>query len=66
MRKILISMSFIFVASVVLTGCAGDNYDNNYSRYDNRSYNDRKIDNAISSEMNSLSSNDIAQLNKLK
>jgi len=66
MKKVLMIMSFIFVSSLILTGCAGDSYDNNYSRYDNRSPNDKQMDDVISSEMSSLSGEDIAQLRKLK
>jgi len=66
MKKITFNLLLTVTASMFLIGCAGDNYSNNYNSYDNKSYNDRQIDNAISSEMNSLSDKDIAQLNKLK
>jgi uncharacterized protein YcfL len=61
MKKTALIMVLIALA---LSGCASTN--NNYNSYDNRSSNERQIDNAISSEMNSLSDKDIAQLNKLK
>jgi uncharacterized protein YcfL len=54
----------IVLIALALSGCASTN--NNYNSYDNRSSNERQIDNAISSEVNSLSDKDIAQLNKLK
>ena len=49
---------------MLFSGCAGDNYDAGYNSYENQ--NDREINRAISQEMNSLSEEDIAQLNKLK
>jgi len=57
----------LLLIALALSGCAstGNSY-NSYNAYDNRSSNERDIDNAISSEMNSLSDRDIAQLNKLK
>ena len=55
---------FTVLAMAVLSGCASNS--GNYNSYDNRSTNEKQMDNAISSEMNSLSSADIAQLNKLK
>ena len=61
MKKIVFT---IVLMALALGGCASTN--NNYNSYDNRSSNERQIDNAISSEMNSLSDKDIAQLNKLK
>jgi len=61
MKKMLFAA---ILMALVLSGCASTG--NSYSRHDNRSSNERKIDNAISSEMNSLSDADIAQLNKLK
>jgi len=50
--------------ALALSGCASTG--NSYNRYDNRSTNEKQIDKAISSEMNSLSDADIAQLNKLE
>jgi hypothetical protein len=63
--------TFAFVAtlfSMIFTGCTGSNdYNTGYNSHNNvESKNDREIDRAISSEMNSLSDKDIAQLNKLK
>ena len=52
------------ISAVMLSGCAGESYNPGYNSYE--SPNDRAIDQAISNEMNSLSSQDIAQLNKLK
>ena len=49
------------VVSLLLSACAGESYN-----YDNRSYNEKKVDKVIATEMNSLSDADIAQLNKLK
>jgi len=66
MKKVLTIVS-IGIFTMILSGCAGDNYEPQYyNSYDNRSYNEKQIDGAISSEMNSLSDSDIAQLNKLK
>jgi len=50
--------------AILLSGCAGDNYNAGYNSYENQ--NDRDVNRAISQEMNSLSQDDIAQLNKLK
>lgn len=62
MKKVVFYVAFILSTALFLAGCAG----NDYNSYDNRSYNDRQVDNAIASEMNSLSDADIATLNKLK
>ena len=64
MKKVALYLylAFALSAALFLAGCVG----NDYNSYDNRSYNDRQIDNAIASEMNSLSDKDIAQLNTLK
>ena len=51
---------------MILGGCAESNYSAGYNSYDNRSYNDKQVDGAIASEMNSLSDKDIAELNTLK
>ena len=51
---------------MILDGCAESNYSTGYNSYDNRSYNEKQIDGAIASEMNSLSDRDIAELNTLK
>jgi len=55
---------FAVLAALLLGGCASSS--NSYRTYDNRSQNEKQIDKAITSEMNSLSDKDIAQLNKLK
>jgi PBP1b-binding outer membrane lipoprotein LpoB len=52
------------VLIILLSGCAEDNYNAGYNSYENQ--NDRDVNRAISQEMNSLSEEDIAQLNKLK
>ena len=62
MKKVVLYLAFALSAGLLLAACAGNDYNN----YDNRSYNDRQVDNAIASEMNSLSDADIATLNKLK
>ena len=66
MKKTTLNWVRLVSTCVLLTGCAGDNYSNSYNSYDNRSYNDRQIDNAITSEINSLTDADIATLNTLK
>ena len=60
-KKISLILSIGLV--VLFSGCADTSPNYNY---DNRSYNDRQIDKVITTEMNSLSDADIAQLNKLK
>ena len=52
--------------AIIFGGCAESNYNAGYNSYDNRSYNDKQVDGAIASEMNSLSNKDIAELNTLK
>ena len=66
LKKTVLTIVSIGLASMLLNGCAGDNYEPQYSSYDNRSQNDREIDGVISQEMNSLSDKNIAELNKLK
>ena len=62
MQKKLLAYLGVGAAIFLLSGCA----ESNYNSYDNRSYNEKKIDNVISEEMNSLSDKDIAELNTLK
>ena len=57
MKKVLSYLAFTLSAGLLLVACTGNDYN---------SYNDRQVDNAIASEMNSLSATDIATLNKLK
>jgi outer membrane biogenesis lipoprotein LolB len=61
MNKKVSVILFAGVASILLSACAGESYN-----YDNRSYNEKKVDKVIATEMNSLSDADIAQINKLK
>jgi outer membrane lipoprotein SlyB len=62
------TLYYAIFAALLLSGCAGDNYNSGYnSSYNSyQSSNDRKIDKVIDEEMNSLSKKDIEQLNKLK
>jgi len=64
-KNVLIYFSLALV-TLLLSACAESNYNSGYNSYDNRSYSDKQIDNVIDEEMNSLSAQDIAQLNKLK
>lgn len=66
MTKTILTVVAAGMFAMILGGCAGDNYDPGYNSYDNRSQNDRKIDGAISQEMNSLSDRDLSELNNLK
>ncbi len=61
-KKMKKTILYGLCSALLLSACAS----NNYNTYDNRSYNEKQIDSAISSEMNSLSDKDIAQLNTLK
>jgi PBP1b-binding outer membrane lipoprotein LpoB len=64
MQKTIITCMAVGVFAILLSGCAEDNYNAGYNSYENQ--NDREVDSAISQEMNSLSKQDIAQLNTLK
>ena len=66
MTKTILTVIAVGMLTIIFSGCAGDNYEPQYNSYDNRSYNDKKIDGAIASEMNSLSNKDLAELNNLK
>ena len=66
MNKTILTMAAAGMLTVLLSGCTGDNYEPQYNSYDNRSNNEKQIDGAVASSMNSLSDKDIAQLNKLK
>ena len=66
MRKNVLIYLSLGIAIFLLSACAESNYNSGYNSYDNRSYSDKQIDNVIDEEMNSLSAQDIAQLNKLK
>ncbi len=50
--------------AILLGGCAENNYNAGYNSYESK--NDREVNRAINQEVNSLSDQDIAQLNKLK
>jgi hypothetical protein len=64
MPKTMITFLAAGVLALLLSACAGDNYNARHHSYESR--NDREINNAINEEVNSLSQKDIAQLNKLK
>ncbi|HHO65645.1 MAG TPA: hypothetical protein ENJ71_03875 [Epsilonproteobacteria bacterium] len=65
-KKTILSLLLAVSATVLFTGCAGDSYN----AYDNRSYEDRKIDyaaqNAVNDAAASLSAQDIKNINNLK
>jgi len=65
-KKIVPTLLLAGAAAALLVGCAGDNYNT----YDNRSYEDRKIDYAAQRATNdaaaSLSAQDIKNINNLK
>jgi len=65
-KKIVPTLLFAVTAAALFSGCAGDNYNT----YDNRSYEDRKIDYAAQNAANdaaaSLSAQDIKNINNLK
>jgi len=65
-KKIVPTLFLAGTAAVLLGGCAGDSYNT----YDNRSYEDRKIDyaaqNAVNDAAASLSAQDIKNINNLK
>ncbi len=50
--------------AILLGGCAENNYNAGYNSYESK--NDREVNRAINQEVNSLSKDDIAELNKLK
>ena len=65
-KKMILSLSLAVTAASLLSGCAGDSYNT----YNNRSYEDRKIDYAAQQAANdaasSLSAQDIKNINNLK
>jgi len=64
MKKKMMILAVIGLSAMLFSGCAESNYNSGYNSYE--SSNDQKIDRAISQEVNSLSEQDIAELNKLK
>ena len=66
LKRILPPLSLAATAAVLLSGCAGDSYNT----YDNRSYEERKIDYAAQRAANdaasSLSAQDLKNINNLK
>jgi len=66
LKKTVLPLLFAASATALLSGCAGDSYNT----YDNRSYQDREIDNAAheaaQDAANSLSAQDIKNINNLK
>jgi len=65
-RKIIVLLSLSGSVSLLLSGCAGDSYND----YDNRSYEQRKMDytaqRAADDAAASLSAQDIKNINNLK
>jgi len=65
-KKTILSLLLAVSAAALFTGCAGDSYN----AYDNRSYEDRKIDYAAQQAANdaaaSLSAQDLKNINNLK
>ena len=70
MNKTLFTLLVAAVFSMILGGCAEDNYNAGYNSYDNRSNYDRKMDyvaqEAVNDAANQLSAQDIKNLNNLK
>ena len=70
MRKNILAVISAGILSMLLSGCAGDNYDQGYNSYDNRSNYDRKMDNVVEDAAydasRSLSAQDIKNINNLK
>jgi len=68
MQKVMLTFVLAGALATIFTGCAESNYNSGYNSgynsYENQ--NDRAVNRAISEEVNSLSNEDIAQLNKLK
>ncbi len=62
-RKLLLTRTLTISSIFLLSACAGNSYNGGYVYQDP---NEKAINNTISSEMNSLSSQDIAALNTLK
>ena len=66
LKQTILTLLFTASAAALLSGCAGGSYD----AYDNRSYQDREIDNAAheaaQDAANSLSAQDIKNINNLK
>jgi len=65
-KRIVLPLFLTAIAAVLFTGCAGDNYNS----YDNRSYEERKMDNAAQHAEHeaaaSLSAQDLKNINNLK
>ena len=65
-KKIVSTLLFAGAAAALLGGCAGESYNT----YDNRSYEERTLDNAAQQAANdaaaSLSAQDIKNINNLK
>ena len=70
MRKILMALLTLGFASLLFSGCAGDNYNAGHNSYDNRSNYDRKMDHvaqeAAYDASSQLSASDIKNINNLK
>jgi len=70
MTKTIFTIATVSMLTMMLSGCAQDNYNSGYNSYDNRSYQDRKLDYAAQDAMNDatskLSAQDIKNINNLK
>ncbi len=66
LKQTTLKLLFTASAAALFSGCAG----NSYNAYDNRSYQDKEIDNAAhkaaQDAANSLSAQDIKNINNLK
>ena len=70
MTKMILAVISAGILAMIFSGCAGDNYDQGYNSYDNRSNYDRKMDyvveDAAYDASRSLSAQDIKNINNLK
>jgi len=70
MKTLLPTIIFTGIMTMLLSGCAEDNYNTGYNSYDKRSNYDRKVDyvaqDAMYEASSKLSAQDIKNINNLK
>jgi hypothetical protein len=70
MKKMIMTCSVLGICSMLLSGCAGDNYNSGYNSYDNRSSYDRKMDYEVHKDAyeasKMLSAQDIKNIENMK